>query len=221
MKHKSKRKIFKILFLFLLLSVVYQSTEAQDFYYSNDSKIFRTGRDKEFRDPDNSPLTKEEFRLFKGLNYYKVSSKYKVRAKLVQTPNEQQFEAETSNGKPRLLVKYGYLEFSLNKQKQTLNIYQVIVPPDSSEYDEAKSTLFLPFKDLTNNKETYGGGRYLDFKIPNTDEIVVDFNLAYNPSCAYGRKYSCFLVPKANHLKIEIKAGEKLYKFLAEQNRIK
>lgn len=213
--------ILKFSLLFWLFAVVSQTTAAQDFYYSNDLKTFRAGRDKEFRDPKESPLTKEEFPLFKGLNYYKVNSKYKVRAKLVRTPGEQLFEAETTNGKPRLLIKYGYVEFDLDNQKQILNVYQTIVAPDNPFYEEAKRTLFLPFKDLTNNKETYGGGRYLDFRIPQADEITVDFNLAYNPSCAYGKKYSCFLVPKANRLNTKIEAGEKLYEFLLKQNAAK
>ena len=203
----------KFVILFSLFFAVCQINKAQDFYYSNDVKIFREGRDKEFRDPKESPLTKEDFSLFKGLNYYSVSSKYKVKARFVKTSNEQQFEAETSNGDPRLLVKYGYLEFSLDGKTQRLNLYQTIVPPDSSDYEDAKNTLFLPFKDLTNNEETYGGGRYMDFRLPKANKLIVDFNLAYNPSCAYGRKYSCFLVPKENHLNVAIKAGEKKYQY--------
>ncbi len=211
----------KFIILFSLFLAVCQTNKAQDFYYSNDVKVFREGRDKEFRDPKESPLTKEDFPLFKGLNYYILNSKYKIKAQVVKTLNEQQFEAETSNGKPRLLVKYGYLEFNLDGKKQRLNVYQTIVPPENSDYEEAKNTLFLPFKDLTSNEETYGGGRYMDFRIPKTNELIVDFNLAYNPSCAYGRKYSCFLVPKTNHLNIAIKAGEKKYQYSPDKKLIK
>jgi len=77
-----------------------------------------------------------------------------------------------------------------------------------------KDLLFLPFTDLTNNKETYGGGRYinLDIKSINEAKIIIDFNKAYNPYCAYSDGYRCPIPPEENNLPLEIKAGEKNYK---------
>ena len=79
----------------------------------------------------------------------------------------------------------------------------------SKKYEYA-GFLFLPFKDLTNGKETYGGGRFMDILIPDTDKIILDFNKAYNPYCAFSHRYSCPLPPFENWLKTEIPAGEKL-----------
>ena len=72
--------------------------------------------------------------------------------------------------------------------------------------------LFIPFRDITSGDETYGGGRYLDFRIPETDSVTIDFNLSYNPYCAYNHKYSCPIPPAENSLPVKILAGEKTYK---------
>ena len=70
---------------------------------------------------------------------------------------------------------------------------------------------YIPFTDLTNGEETYGAGRYLDFKIPESEKVIIDFNLAYNPYCAYNHSYSCPIPPKENNLNIKIEAGEKTF----------
>lgn len=216
-----KKLIFLSLLLLSFLAFNLKLVKAQDYYYTTDVKILRDGRDKEFRDANESPLTKEEFSSFKGLRYYSLNPESKVEARLIKTPNEKPFEAETSRGELRALLKYGYLEFNLKGVQQRLNVYQPVIAPDKPGYEEVKNTLFLPFKDLTNGKETYGGGRYISMKMPETEKLTLNFNLAYNPSCAYNSKYSCFLVPKQNHLKLDIKAGEKVYPHLLTTNLIK
>ncbi len=70
--------------------------------------------------------------------------------------------------------------------------------------------LFVPFKDRTNGKETYEGGRYIDAEILTDYKMVLDFNMAYHPACAYNEKFVCVLPPRENMLDIEIRAGEKL-----------
>jgi uncharacterized protein (DUF1684 family) len=72
-----------------------------------------------------------------------------------------------------------------------------------------KNYLFIPFKDKTSGNETYGGGRYLDVTVPNSELTWLDFNTAYNPYCAYSYRYSCPIPPTVNTLPIEIRAGEK------------
>jgi uncharacterized protein (DUF1684 family) len=71
--------------------------------------------------------------------------------------------------------------------------------------------LFLPFSDATNGNETYSGGRYIDLRIPTSDSVLIDFNKAYNPYCAYNPKYSCPIVPKQNRLPIPVRAGVKAF----------
>ena len=79
------------------------------------------------------------------------------------------------------------------------------------QQEKYRDYLFLPFTDNTNGEQTYTGGRYIDLSIPDGDTIVVDFNKAYNPYCAYNKKYSCPIVPSVNNLDTEIRAGVKAF----------
>ena len=72
--------------------------------------------------------------------------------------------------------------------------------------------MFLPFSDETNGIESYGGGRYIDLRIPEGNTLIIDFNSAYNPYCAYNDKYSCPIVPRENYLRTRIEAGVKKFK---------
>lgn len=194
------------------------SAAAQDFYGSTDLKTFRDGRDKEFRNKEESPLLDEDFSKFKGLNYFDVDKKFRVKAVFERTPDEKYFQMPTSSGKLRKFVKYGILKFKLNGQTFLLNAYQ---------YDEEtlkeipgdNDLLFVPFRDLTSGKETYAGGRYMDVRIAKNKKIILDFNLAYNPSCAYGsERFSCPIPPKENFLQTEIKAGEKTFDYFGKKH---
>lgn len=78
--------------------------------------------------------------------------------------------------------------------------------------DPVAQALFVPFVDETSGKETYGSGRYLDLEQARGDDYVLDFNMAYNPYCAYNDDYVCPIPPRENKLPIEIRAGEKTYK---------
>ncbi|MDO3384294.1 DUF1684 domain-containing protein, partial [Gilvimarinus sp. SDUM040013] len=104
----------------------------------------------------------------------------------------------------------GVASFTLKGKKFKLNIYQNQSLITSPEY---KNHLFLPFNDLTNNTTSYEGGRYIDLEIPPAKSkiIIIDFNKAYNPYCAYNHKYSCPIPPADNFLDIEINAGVKKY----------
>lgn len=104
---------------------------------------------------------------------------------------------------------YGVITFTLNGKEHQLNIYQNLGLLNDEEY---KDYLFLPFLDDTNGESTYGGGRYVESSIPDGDTIVIDFNEAYNPYCAYNKKYSCPIVPRVNYVETEVKAGVKAYK---------
>ena len=111
----------------------------------------------------------------------------------------------TTNRLPKYEV-YGIASFELNGNGYQLNIYQ---SHRLRETDEYKNYLFLPFNDLTNGDETYGGGRFIDLEIPDNDSIIIDFNKAYNPYCAYNPKYSCPIPPEENDLDVHISAGIK------------
>jgi uncharacterized protein len=170
---------------------------------------FRTERDAEFRDPKTSPLETWEVARFTGLKYFKLDPSFKVRAEFVRTPHEKKFNMPTSSGITKVYLKYGELTFKLGHTEYKLGVYQ---SEELAQTEKYKNFLLIPFTDETNGKETYGGGRYIDFQIPSSDEVTLDFNLAYNPSCAYSSRFNCPIPPRQNRLSTKIKAGEKVYK---------
>jgi uncharacterized protein (DUF1684 family) len=181
---------------------------AQQKYDAAAVKKFQVDLDGEYADPLKSPLAKEDRAAFKGLDYFNADEAYFVNAKLVRTKDEKPFEMKTTTARRPKYVKYGELSFALKGRQFTLNVYRDV---DLSAQPEYADYLFLPFSDLTNGKESYVGGRYIDLKIPQGDTIAIDFNTAYNPYCAYNHKYSCPIVPRDNDLDIEIKAGVKKF----------
>ena len=191
---------------------------AQTFYGTNDLKTFREGRDKEFRSRAESPLLEPDFANFKGLNYFVEDRAFRVEAQFERTADAKYFQMPTSSGIPKKYVQYGVLKFKFNNREQRLNVYQADAAT-LAKYPEYADLLFVPFKDLTNGAETYGGGRYIDIKKPAGEKVVLDFNLAYNPSCAYGSdRFSCPIPPKKNFLKVKIKAGEKSFAYSGKKH---
>jgi uncharacterized protein len=105
------------------------------------------------------------------------------------------------------------LKFKIHRKTVTLSVYQ-IDPAISAKFPEYADLLFVPFKDLTSHTETYGGGRYIDIPTPKDKMVILDFNLAYNPNCAYGgEKWNCPIPPSENTLKIAVTAGEKRFAY--------
>ena len=171
---------------------------------------YRTEQQAEFADSLTSPLTPGERRVFRGLNYYKPDYRYRIKARLMLSPGDQAFEMPRSGGNTGTYRRYGTLYFLLGSDSCRLDVFQSMKLMGKPGYEDY---LFLPFKDLTNGSQTYSGGRFLDLRVPNNDTVVVDFNKAYNPLCAYNHKYSCPIPPPGNHLKVFIRAGEKNYVF--------
>ena len=207
-----------LLLTFLILVCSTACTKAQTFYGTSDLKTFRDGRDAEFRERRLSPLKQEDFIAFKGLNYFPEEKKYVVTARFEKSADEKTFGMPASNGTSLTYLKIGVLRFNLDGADYVLNAYQseAILQSKTSPY---KNLIFVPFKDLTNGKETYGGGRYLDITKPESDEVSLNFNLAYNPNCAYGNeKYACPIPPRDNSLQTEIKAGEKIFEYFGKQH---
>jgi uncharacterized protein len=188
---------------------------AQTFYGTEDVKEFRAGRDKEFRNRDESPLLDADFEKFEGLNYFETTGEFRVRAKFTETPDEKYFLMPTSSGKSVKYKKAGLLTFQIGEEEFALTAYRSEKTETDPEWNRKYGqAFFIPFKDLTNGAETYGGGRYIYMKIPAGPETVLDFNLTFNPSCAYGSdRYSCPLPPRENYLNVEIKAGEKSFDY--------
>lgn len=171
-------------------------------------ETFQNKLNFEFADKEESPLTEEDRAVFKALEYFPISAKYFVIAQFTRTENEKTFEMKTTKERRPIYVKYGELAFTIDGKRLKLNLYKNI---ELSKKEEYKDYLFLPFSDNTNGKESYIGGRYIDMKIPKGNTVAIDFNMAYNPYCAYNYKYSCPIVPLENVLDIDIIAGVKKF----------
>jgi uncharacterized protein (DUF1684 family) len=197
----------KILVLFLLVQGILGCSQEKR-SLKGDTE-FQKEINAEYKDATTSPLTKKDRKNFEGLDFFKFDSLFVLKASFKRTPNEKPFKMKTTTDRLPVYVKYGELSFSLKGKPFNLNIYQ---NQSLIEKEGFEDYLFLPFLDETNGLESYGGGRYVDARIPQGDTIIIDFNKAYNPYCAYNDKYSCPLVPRENYLQTRIEAGVKMFK---------
>ena len=184
------------------LKSTYQTTET-NLTAQKEILQFQEKLSKDYIDPEKSPL-KEKASEFKGHEFFPIDMDFRVNATFEATPDEKAFEMATSGSRKPNYKKYGILKFKIKEQPYELAIYQ---NQGFLNHPLYKNYLFLPFADLTNGVETYGGGRYIDMRIPKSETVVLDFNQAYNPYCAYTDGYSCPIVPKENRLNTEIRAG--------------
>ena len=167
---------------------------------------FQKEKDAEFKNPETSPLPDRYRKNFQGLDFFPPDETYIVKAFLERTPDAKPFKMPTTTDRESYEVVFGIATFQLNGVDYELEVYRgldLITTPGYEDY------LFLPFLDLTNGSDTYGGGRYLDLRIPQGDTLVIDFNRAYNPYCVYNKKFSCPLVPRQNFMNTRVRAGEK------------
>lgn len=178
--------------------------------YQEEIKSFQYEMNTYYADAETSPLTEEDLATFKGLEFFEISENYQVEATFELTPDTPVFEMPTTTDRLPLYRKYGIARFTINGKKMELSIYQNQKLMTSFEYADH---LFLPFNDTSNGKSTYEGGRFIDLEIPaeGSQTIVIDFNKAYNPYCAYNYKYSCPIPPAENNLPVAILAGVKAY----------
>ena len=172
-------------------------------------KAHRKNQEKEFRDRKKSPLTPDDRKNFNGLKYFAINLKYRLPASFVKTENTGLFMMRTTTDRLPEYRKYGDVLFTIDGVDYKLEVYQ---SPEISLRPGYEDYLFIPFTDQTNGHETYEVGRYLEFRIPASDSVVLDFNQCYNPYCSYNPGYSCPIPPEANRLLIPIPAGEKKYK---------
>ncbi|QDA59838.1 DUF1684 domain-containing protein [Hymenobacter jejuensis] len=165
---------------------------------------FQQELNAEYRNPHESPLPPAERKAFKGLPFFPTDYAFYVEATLERDSTALPFRMKTSTAREPEYRKYGVLHFTLNGQPLQLIVYQsldLMRKPGYGDY------LFVPFTDPTNGHESYGGGRYIDLRIPKSPVLMLDFNRAYNPYCAYSPKYSCPVPPAENRLPVAIRAG--------------
>jgi uncharacterized protein len=161
---------------------------------------FRKMKDEYFTHDGESPLTPEQKKAFKGLKYFPPNPGLNIEVNVHEFPDMQQVEMQTTTGDIQFYQRYGKFSFSVDGHPAELTIYQ------------SDSGWFLPFVDNLAGKETYPAGRYLEPEPLGGERFRVDFNLAYNPYCAYNDIWSCPLTPFENRINVPIRAGEKLFK---------
>ncbi|MFN8461958.1 MAG: DUF1684 domain-containing protein [Anaerolineales bacterium] len=160
---------------------------------------FRKEKDEYFGQHPQSPLTPEQRRDFKGLNYFPENDSLRLEVQVEPFEDQQPMTMQTSTGGVQEYVRFGKFKFQADGQDAELTIYQ------------ANYGFFLPFVDSLAGKETYPAGRYLEPEPLPGNRFLVDFNIAYNPYCAYNEMWSCPITPAENRLKVPIQAGEKLF----------
>ena len=159
----------------------------------------RMEKDGFFARHPQSPLTPEQRRDFKGLEYFPESEALRLEVRVELFEEQEPMQMQTSTGGVQTYVRVGRFQFDVDGQPAELTIYQ-------SEHG-----FFLPFADSLAGEETYPAGRYLEPEPLPGNRFLVDFNLAYNPYCAYNEMWSCPITPAENRLKVPIRAGEKLF----------
>ncbi len=194
--------------LFLLLTLTLSScgieyTPEQQKYISSVEKM-RKEKDDYMKNNPASPFNVDSNAVFHPLNYYPVNPNFVFKSKLFRYAKQDTVDIYGTQGEVRKSVRFGYVKFNYKNKNYKMDIYQGTNKTGEKYYS-------IWFIDKTTGKETYGVGRYLDFEL-NEDEnftYTIDFNLAYNPYCAYSAKFSCAVPTKDDYIDLAVKAGEK------------
>lgn len=165
---------------------------------------FRAEKDAFFKNHPQSPLMPAQRRAFTGLAYFAENAALRLEVVVTEFDPKEPIRVQTTTGEVREYRRFGRFEFAVEGQTAALTIYLT------------EHGYFLPFVDALAGKETYGAGRYVEPEVLGGGKFLVDFNLAYNPYCAYNENFSCPLTPFENRLKVPIRAGEKLWPGHAE-----
>ena len=171
-------------------------------------QLFRKERDHFFKTAPNSPLEESDKIRFRGLRYFPIDLKYRFEGTIeryIININDPKYYSTflTNKGPRKRYIRYGKFQFSFEGKEYSLELYKSI----------GSDVIFIPFYDKKNGHETYEGGRYLDAEILMPGyRLAIDFNYAYNPSCAYNDKFVCVLPLEENRLKIEVPVGEKKFR---------
>lgn len=162
-------------------------------------EAFRAEKDEFFASHPQSPLTREQKAGFHGLNYFPENEQLRIEAQVEEFSVKDGFDMQTSTGGVQHYERYGRISFSVEGETVELTIFR-------SEHG-----YFLPFVDSLAGRETYPAGRYLEPEVLPGGRFLIDFNLAYNPYCAYNEMWSCPITPVENRVRVPIRAGEKLF----------
>ncbi|WP_416841225.1 DUF1684 domain-containing protein [Haloferax sp. DFSO52] len=175
--------------------------------YIEELRAKRGEKDEFFDSHPQSPIPPAERDAFDGLDYFDPDPTYRVTASVETHADPDPVVMDTTADREVRYLRVATFRFELRDTELELGAYQ-------QEHDDSR-TLFVPFRDKTTGQQTYDGGRYMeltpDVSLDELDDIVVDFNLAYNPFCAFSEAFDCPLPPEENWLPIVVPAGEKKY----------
>ena len=200
-------KSLPILFLTTLLLSCSTQKLITSKSYTTEITNHRAEYQADFIADERAPLNQEDL---KYMHFYPANETYNCECDFQLTPESKPFELSTYSGMTKPFRQYGIATCNINKKETKVHLYASLRIQAMPGY---KDHLFLPFKDLTNSEETYGGGRYIDMKTGDIQDgkVTIDFNKCYNPWCAYSDGYNCPIPPIENHFDIELKAGEKMW----------
>lgn len=193
-----------VIVVVLLLTATFVFAQVDD--NGAEYREFWSKTEAEFKNQEESPLPKNEISDFDSIPKYLYDPKFRVEARWEERKYEKPFKIETSDSRKVMYQKVAVLHFKIGEDSLQLAAYQSLDLMRSPAY---KDYIFLPYTDETNGFDTYGGGRYIDFEKPESDTstVILDFNMSYNPYCAYNDGYSCPIPPRENNLNIKIEAG--------------
>jgi len=188
----------------IVLALIFTACAKESAFQKEINQI-RLEKDSYMKDSKSSPFNAKTKVEFHPLNYFAVDSNFVFKSKLVEYPEKDTLTIYGTKGEPRQVVRYGYVTITYNGIKHNINVYE-------GSYSGGKY-YSIWFTDRTTNEESYGVGRYLDFELKSDPGFVytIDFNLAYNPYCAYSQDYSCAIPTKDDYIDIAITAGEKKF----------
>ncbi|MDA0256594.1 MAG: DUF1684 domain-containing protein [Chloroflexi bacterium] len=162
---------------------------------------FRTAKDAFFRNDPQSPLTPEQHRSFTGLAYFDEQPSLALELRPEPFEQPERIEMQTSTGEVASYERWARADFEVDGVPASITIYR----------EPHGGALFVPFRDATSGGESYGAGRYLEPEEAEGGRVILDFNYAYNPYCAYNERWSCPLPPAENRLPVPIRAGERSF----------
>lgn len=166
----------------------------------SDLDRLRAAKDRFFKEHPQSPLTEEQRQAFTGLRYFPENPALRLALPVEQFDTPSSIAMLTSTGDTQLYRRLGRVHFTVEGAEATLTLF-----------GDEDGGLFLPFADALAGEETYGAGRYLEPELLGDGRALIDFNLAYNPYCAYNDDWSCPITPRENRLTVPIRAGEQIY----------
>ena len=202
----------KFLFLIVVVGVIaitiynFQGASPASEGYIQRVQAERQEKNEMFKNSEDSPLTEEQLDIFQSLTYFPVNEKYRLKADFKKNPREQKIKMAVTDGSQREYLIFGSAHLHLEGKELDLVVYKPV--KEDSDY------LFIPFYDKTSADLTYGGGRYVEPELLENGVLEIDFNMAYNPYCAYNHTYRCPIPPQNNNLDVSILAGEKIPDFV-------